>query len=114
MAVDPGTMQQMLMQKLAQGPQGGTAGGGAGGPQMQGQVSPMNAGATLAQKAMLIRSLQGQPTPQQMYQTHQANAMLPGTNAMMGQAPLPQPQMPPMQANPQVAPPFAQPTPGYS
>lgn len=111
MAMDPGTMQQMLMQQLAQGGSQ-SAGGGAAGPQMQGQTNPMGAAAQLAQKAMLIKSLQGQSaTP---LQTHQANAMLPGTNQMMAQAPLPQPPMPPMQATPQVAPPFAQPIPGYS
>lgn len=125
MSMDPGTMQQMLMQKLQQGPQAGTAGGGQGGPQMQGSISPMNAASTLSQKAMLMRSLQGQsaqpqqPPLLQMYQQHQANSMLPGTNAMMAQDPTMQalqqpPPMPPMQANPQVAGPFAQPTPGFS
>lgn len=108
MSMDPGTMQQMLMAASMQQPQGATA--GASGPQMiQGQTSPLNAAAQLAQKAMLVRAL----TQPQMQQ-RQANAMLPGTNAMMAQAPLPQPQMPPMQANPQVAGPFAQPTPGVS
>jgi hypothetical protein len=116
MAIDPGTMQQMLMQRLAQGPQAGTAGGGQGGPQMQGQVSPQNAAASLAQKAMLIRALQAPQIQQQ-----QANSMLPGTNAQMAADPTMQalqqsPQMPPVQmpANPAIAPPFAQPTPGFS
>jgi hypothetical protein len=101
--MDPGMMQQMLMAASQQQPQG--APGGA----PQGQTTPLNAAAQLAQKAMLVRAL---TAPQQ--QQRQANGMLPQTNAMMGQAPLPQPQMPPMQANPQVAPPFAQPTPGFS
>lgn len=100
-------MQAMLAQAMQQQPQ--TAGGGAGGPQMQGQTSPLNAAAQLAQKAMLVRAL---TAPQRQQQ--QAQGMLPQTQAMMGQAPLPNPQMPPMQANPQVAAPFAQPTPGFS
>lgn len=126
MSMDPGTMQQMLMQKLQQGPQAGTAGGGQGGPQMQGQISPLNAAATLAQKAMLIKSLQGQsaqpqtPPLQQMYQQHQANAMLPGTNAMMQQDPTMQalqqsPQLPPPAfGQPQIPPGMNQPPPGFS
>lgn len=105
MSMDPGMMQQMLAQAM-QSPQG-AAGGGQ--QQPQGQTSPMNAAAQLAQKAMLVRAL----TQPQMQQ-RQAQGMLPQTQAMMGQAPLPNAQMPPMQANPQVAAPFAQPTPGYS
>lgn len=100
-------MQQMLAQAMQQ-PQGATAGGGMGGPQIQSQTSPMNAAAQLAQKAMLVRAL----TAPQMQQ-RQAQGMLPQTQAMMAQSPLPNPQMPPMQANPQVTP-FAQPTPGSS
>lgn len=116
MAMDPGTMQQMLMQKLAQGPQDSTAGGGAGGPQMQGNTAtPGGIGAQVAQKLMLMQALHNSPAGQQQ----QANAMLPKTNAMIGQDPAMQAlqqasQLPPMMANPQVAPPFAQPTPGYS
>lgn len=103
MSMDPGMMQQMLAQAMQQ-----RQGGGMGG-QQQAQTGPVNAAAQLAQKAMLVRAL---TQPQQQQQ--QAQGMLPGTQAMMGQAPLPQPGMPPMQANPQVAPPFAQPTPGLS
>lgn len=84
MSMDPGTMQQLLMQKLQQPAQAGTAGGGQGGPQMQGQVSPMNAAATLAQKAMLVRALQGQ---QQAQQQPIAQGMLPGTQAQMAADP---------------------------
>lgn len=111
MAIDPGTMQQMLMARLAQGPQGGAQGGG-GGPQMQGQIDPQNAASSMVQKAMLMRALQA---PQ--IQQRQAQGMLPGTNAMMAQAPaVPPPQLPvpQMPANPAIAAPFAQPTPGYS
>lgn len=119
MSMDPGTMQQMLMQRLQQPAQAGTAGGGQGGPQMQGQVSPMNAAATLAQKAMLVRALQGGANPQQMMQQHQANTMLPGTNAQMANDPTMQALqaqgMQPMQmGQPPIPGPFAQPTPGSS
>jgi len=115
MATDPDMMQQMLMQQLMQPAQGGSFGGGAAGPQMQGNISPLNAAATLAQKAMLIRALQAPQIQQQ-----QANAMLPKTNAMISQDPSMQalqrpPQMPPMQMpDPTIAAPFAQPTPGFS
>lgn len=112
MAMDPGTMQQMLMQKLAQGPQDSTAGGGVGGPQMQGNTAtPGGIGNQVAQKLMLMQALRNSPVGQQ----HQANAMLPGTNAMIGQDPtmqaLQQPQLTPMQmpGNPAIAPP----TPGF-
>lgn len=116
MAIDPGTMQQMLMQKLAQGPQQASAGGGQAGPLMQGNTAtPGGIGNQVAQKLMLMQALHNSPVGQQ----RQANAMLPGTNAMIGQDPTMQglqqpPQLPPMMANPQVAPPFAQPTPGFS
>lgn len=110
MSMDPGMMSQMLAQKLAQPAQAGTAGGGQGGPQMQGSVSPENAAATLVQKAMLIRALNGQPSPQQMMQQRQANAMLPQTNAMV------QGQMPAMASgiNPNLPPPPGVPPPGNS
>lgn len=113
MAIDPGTMQQMLMQKLAQPPQGATAGGGAAGPQMQGNTAtPGGIGAQVAQKLMLMQALHNSPVGQQ----HQANAMLPGTNAMIAQDPAMQAlqqsgQMPPMQM-PQIPPPNGMPTPG--
>jgi hypothetical protein len=77
---------------------------------MQGQTSPMNAAAQLAQKAMLVRSLQNNPTaPANMWQQRQANAMVPGTQAAganaVGQNPqvlamqqqMQQPLQPPMQ-----------------
>lgn len=105
MSMDPAMMQQMLAQKLQQPAQAGVA-GGAGSPQMQGSISPANAAATLAQKAMLVRALQSQ---QQRQQQGVANAMMPGSNAMMqqdpqmqalqaGQQPL-QMQTPPLAAN---------------
>ena len=112
MSMDPAMMQQMLMQKLQQPAQAGTMGGGSGGPQMQGSVSPTNAAANLVQKAMLVRALQGGSNPQQMYQQHQANAMLPGTNQMIANDPTMQalqqtPQMPmPQMGTPQIAPPM--------
>lgn len=81
-------MQQMLAQRLMQ-PQSTSFGGGAAGPQMQGQTTPLNAASQLAQKAMLVRSLQGSQTPplQQMYQTHQANAGMPAAQAQMANDP---------------------------
>jgi len=97
MAIDPGTMQQMLMQRLQQAVSGGSAGGGQGaGPAMQSQIAPMNAAAMLSQKLMLMKALQGQRN------TQQANAMLPQTNRMMQQDPTLQalqqsPQLPPVQ-----------------
>ena len=100
MSMDPGTMQQMLMQRLQQSPQGATAGGGAAGPMMQGNTgTPMGISAQVAQKIMLMKALQGQQ------QTQQANAMLPGTNAMIAHDPTMQamqqpPQMPPPQMPP--------------
>jgi hypothetical protein len=98
MSADPNMMSQMLMQKLMQ-PQAspGTGQTGPGGAPMgqQGVTTPQNAAAQLVQKAMLIRALQGGATPQQMMQQHQANAMLPQTNAMI--AGTPPPQVPPMQ-----------------
>lgn len=107
MSMDPGTMQQMLMQRLAQPAQ-------AGG-QPQGQ--PMNPAAQLAQKAMLVRALQG--GPQQMQQ-HQANSMLPGTQGQIAQDPAMQAlqqagQVPSMQmGQPSIPPPNGMPTPGFS
>jgi hypothetical protein len=121
MSMDPAMISQMLMQKLQQPASAGSAGGGQGGPQMQGSVSPTNAAATLAQKAMLVRALQGGPTPQQMMQQHQANGMIPGTNAMMQADPTMQalqqtPQIPmqPMNPSPAIADPNAMPVPGVS
>lgn len=102
MSMDPGMMQQMLMQRLQQPAQGQQG--------MQGS----NPAAQLAQKAMLVRSLQG-GTP---LQQHQANAMVPGTNQMIAADPAMQAlqqagQMPPMQ-QPQIPPPNGMPTPGFS
>lgn len=78
MSMDPQTLRMLLAQQLGQVPQAGTAGGGAAGPQMQGQVSPMNAGANIAQKLMLIRALQQRPpgTPQPTPQTPAAGVQL--------------------------------------
>src|SRR5271154_1739506 len=77
MSMDPSMIQQLLMQRLQQP---GSAGGGMGGPQMQGGITPQNMAAQLAQKAMLVRALQG---AQQRQQQGVANNMLPGTNQMM-------------------------------
>lgn len=91
MSAAPNAMQALIAQQLLQGPQAGSFGGGAAGPQMQGQVSPMNAGASLAQKIMLMRALQqGQP-PQQPGQPPQPNT-IGGVNAIpqqMNQQPIP-------------------------
>jgi hypothetical protein len=57
---------------------------------MQGQISPGNAAAQLAQKALLMKALQNPP---QSFQQRQANNMLPQTAAM---------QDPAMAANPQL------------
>jgi hypothetical protein len=81
MSTNPNAMQMMLAQQLMQQPQPQSAGGGMGGPQMQGQTSPLNAGAQLAQKLMLMRALQGQ------HQQQQANSMLPQTNQQIAQDP---------------------------
>lgn len=107
MAIDPGTMQQMLAQKLMQSPQQpAPVGGGGAGPQMQGQTTPQNATAQLIQKIMQMKAMQGQ---QQAMQQKQAQGMLPGTQAQIAQDPTMQalqqsPQMSPFMANPQVAP----------
>jgi hypothetical protein len=79
----------MIRQMLAQGiQQPGTQGG------MQGAMSPGNAAAQLASKALLMRALQ---TAQN---TQQANAMLPGTNRQIANDPqmrgLQQTAMPPL------------------
>jgi hypothetical protein len=98
MSLDPQTIQQMLMQRLQQGPATATAGGGGGGPQMQSQTSPMNAAATLAQKAMLIRALQNQ---QQKQAQGQFTANQPAVSAQMANDPAMQAlqQPPQMDAN---------------
>lgn len=111
MSMDPGMMQQMLAQRLQQSPQDTSFGGGAAGPQMQGQIGAGGAAAQLVQKVMLMKALQGQQ------QQHQANAMLPGTQAQIGADPqmqaLQQSQMQPMQLpQPQIPPPNGMPTPG--
>lgn len=92
MSADPTTMQSMLTQQLLQPPQQPQpVGGGLGGPQMQGATSPLNAGAQMAQKLMLMKALQQQA---------QATSMLPQTSAQIAQDPTmqalqnPQPQPP--------------------
>jgi hypothetical protein len=78
--MDPSTIQAMLVQQLGnRSGQPGTVGGGSS-PQMQGQTSGANLMAQLAQKAMLMKALQGAQAAQQ---TQQANAMLPGSNAQV-------------------------------
>lgn len=104
MAIDPGTMQQMLAQKLMQPPQQPAPVGA--GPQMQGQTTPQNATAQLIQKVMAMKAAQGM---QQKMQQSQAQGMLPGTQQQIAQDPQMQalqqsPQMSPFMANPQVAP----------
>jgi hypothetical protein len=76
-----------------------------------GQLTPLAAGAQMIQKLMLMKALQanqqriaqqqGQGTPAQQ---GQANAMLPQTNAMIGN----DPTMQNMQASPQMDPQVAQ------
>jgi hypothetical protein len=96
MAIDPGTMQQMLAQHLMQPPQQpAPVGGGQAGPQMQGQTSPMNAGAQLMQKILAMKAMQNQ---QQGMQQKQAQAMLPGTQAQIAA----DPTMQAMQQSPQL------------
>lgn len=98
MAMDPAMMQQMLAQRLQQGPSAGTAGGGSSGPQMQGQTSPGNAVATIAQKALLVNALRNQQAGNaNPVQTWQANQGMPGANATMGS----DPTMQAMQQSPQ-------------
>lgn len=81
MSMPQNAMQQMLMQKLAQGAVGPqSVGGGSGGPQMQGQIGAGNAAAQLAQKVMLMKALQNPP---QSIAQHQANGMMPQTNSTM-------------------------------
>lgn len=84
MSMDPGTMQQMLAMGL-QG-QGGQSVGG-----QQSQSSPMQAGAQLVQKIMLMRALQGQqpPHPPQAGPIAQANPALQQVNPMAPPIPVP-------------------------
>ena len=91
MSMSPDSIQQLLTAQLQQGAPQGSVGG------QQGTVSPMNAAATLAQKVMLMKALQGRQ------QTQAANGMLPQTHQMMQNDPQmqalqqgPQMQMPPM------------------
>lgn len=104
MAIDPGTMQQLLAQKLMQSPQApAPVGGGGAGPQMQGQTTPQNATAQMIQKIMAMKAMQGM-------QQKQAQGMLPGTQSQIAQDPTMQalqqsPQVSPFMANPQIAPP---------
>lgn len=88
MAMDPAMMQQMLAQRLQQGPSAATAGGGSAGPQMQSQTSPANAVATIAQKALLVNALRNQQAGNASpVQTWQANQGMPGANAAMAADP---------------------------
>lgn len=88
MSMDPAMMQQMLTQRLQQGPSAATAGGGAAGPQMASQTSPVNAAATMAQKALLINALRNQQAGNaNPVQTMQANAGMPGAQATMANNP---------------------------
>lgn len=111
MSVSPQMIQQMLMQGLSQPAPQSSMGGGQAGPAMQGSISPGNAAATLAQKVMLMKALQGRAA-----QT-QANGMMPATNAQIAQDPSmlalqqPVPMQPPPQVQPQVQPPQQPPVP---
>lgn len=110
-------MQQMLVQQLQQGPQGGSFGGGAAGPQMQGSINPMNAAANLVQKAMLVKALQNS---QQGQAQQQFTANQPAMQAQMANDPTMQalqqsPQLDPnvlaqLQQQPPIAPPGGGPT----
>jgi hypothetical protein len=120
MSMDPAAIQQILMQKLAQGGSPSPVGGGNAGPAMQGTTTPMNAAAQLVQKAMLIKALQNPPpTMAQRQATAAANvgtpgaaatlAMNPQIQAMQQQAQQPLPQQPLNIPDPSL-----QPTPGWS
>jgi hypothetical protein len=114
-------MQQMLMSKLQQSPQPQSVGG------MQPQTGPMNAGAQLMQKIMLMKALQNAPqTPGGAtgQQQRAATAGVPGTQAMINPAMSQNPQIQAMQQG-MAAPltpqqmqapldPSLLPTPGYS
>ena len=92
MSASPGVMQAMLAQSLMQGQQPSSYGGGSAGPQMQAQVSPLNAASQAVQQAMLMRALQQRPQqPGQSPIQPQPN-MLGGVNAIpqqMNQQPIP-------------------------
>lgn len=110
MSVDQSMMAQILAKRLQQAvPQGGSFGGGAAGPQMQGQISPFNAAASLAQKAMLMRALQ---VHQQQQQQQQAQGMLPGTQAQIAQDPQIQALQQPGQMDPMLLQQMQQQVPG--
>lgn len=79
MSMDPGTIQQLLVQKLMQG-QAQPGMGTSGNTQIQGQASPLGAASNLAQKVMLMKSLQ-QRLPQQQ------QPLLPQIGAVMPQQP---------------------------
>lgn len=92
MAIDPGTMQQLLAQRLMQPPQQpAPVGGGGAGPQMQGQTTPQNATAQMIQKILAMKAMQ------QGQQQQGANAMIPGTQAMSDPAMAQNPQIQAMQ-----------------
>lgn len=98
MAIDPGTMQQMLAQRLMQPPQQPQpVGGGQAGPQMQGQTTPQNVTMQMIQKILAMKAMQNQ---QQRGQQQQAQSMLPGTNAQIAQ----DPTMQGLQQSPQMSP----------
>lgn len=103
MSMPPNAIQ-MLMQTLQ------------GAPQQQGRITPQNAAAQLAQKAMLVRALQGGSAMQQ----HQATAQVPATQAMINPAMSQNPQVQAMQQGmqqpmqQQIVDPSLMPTPGYS
>lgn len=88
MGASSNAMQSLLAQKLMQQSQAPSYGGGAAGPQMQGQVTPVNAASQAIQQAMLMRALQQRqpPPPQQPVQPQVG----PGGFALPAGQPLPQ------------------------
>lgn len=89
MSADANTMQALLAQRLMQSPQSPSYGGGAAGPQMQGQVSPLNAASQAVQQAMLIRALQRPQQPPQQQPSPQAPPPAVNPLTMMPNGPQP-------------------------
>jgi hypothetical protein len=118
-SMDPSMIQSLLVQQLGQGTQQpGSYGGGAAGPAMVGKTSPVDVGAQLTQKLMLMKALQGAKQRQQQIA---ATNGLPAANAQIANDPtmaaLQQtPQMDPnllaqLQQPPAIPPPGATPMP---
>jgi hypothetical protein len=84
MSMDPGMMQQILAQAMSGGGQQQPAMGG-----MVPQVSPLQAGADLARKAMLISALRQTPQQPRPQPIAQANPALQQMNPMTPPNPTP-------------------------